>query len=37
MADSQQKSYAKKRRRDFEFEEDDKVYLKISPLKRGRG
>ena len=33
MAYSQQKSYADHRRRDLEFEEGDKVYLKISPMK----
>ena len=31
MAYSGQKSYADNRRRDLEFEEGDKVYLKISP------
>ena len=30
---SSQKSYADHRRRDLEFEEGDKVYLKISPMK----
>ena len=30
---SQQKSYADNRRRDLEFEEGDKVYFKISPMK----
>ena len=30
---SQQKSYADHRTRDLEFEEGDKVYLKISPMK----
>ena len=30
---SRQKSYADRRRRDLEFEEGDKVYLKISQLK----
>ena len=30
---SQQKSYADNRRRDLEFEEGVKVYLKISPMK----
>ena len=30
---SRQKSYADHRRRDLEFEEGDKVYLKISPMK----
>ena len=30
---SQQKSYANHRRRVLVFEEDDKVYLKISPMK----
>ena len=33
MAYSRQKSYADHRRRNFEFEEGDKVYLKISPMK----
>ncbi|TMX04172.1 hypothetical protein EJD97_011225 [Solanum chilense] len=33
MAYSRQKSYANHRRRDLEFEEGDKVYLKISPIK----
>ena len=28
-----QKSYAYHKRRDLEFEEGDKVYLKISPMK----
>ena len=28
-----QKSYVKHRRRDLEFEEGDKVYFKISPMK----
>ena len=30
---SRQKSYADHRTRDLEFEEGDKVYLKISPMK----
>ena len=30
---SRQKSYADHRRRNSEFEEGDKVYLKISPMK----
>ena len=30
---SRQKSYADHRRRDLEFEEGDKVYVKISPMK----
>ena len=30
---SRQKPYADNRRRDLEFEEGDKVYLKISPMK----
>ena len=30
---SRQKSYADHRRRDLEFEEGDKVYLKILPMK----
>ena len=29
---SRQKSYANHRRRDLEFEESDKVYLKILPM-----
>ena len=33
MAYSRQKSYADHRTRDFEFEEGDKVYMKISPMK----
>ena len=33
MAYSRQKSYADHRRRDLEFEEGDKVYLKILPMK----
>ena len=33
MAYTQQRSYADNRRRDLEFEEGDKVYLKISPIK----
>ena len=33
MAYSRQNSYADHRRRDLEFEEGDKVYLKISPMK----
>ena len=31
---SRQKSYADHRRRKLEFEEGDKVYLKILPMKR---
>ena len=30
---SRQKSYVNHRRKDLEFEESDKVYLKISPMK----
>ena len=30
---SQEKSYADQRRKDLEFEEGDKVYFKISPMK----
>ena len=33
MAYSQQNSYADHRKRDLEFEEGYKVYLKISPMK----
>ena len=33
MAYSRQKSYADNRRKDLEFEEGNKVYLKISPIK----
>ena len=33
MAYSGQKSYADHRRRDLEFEEGDKVYLKMLPMK----
>ena len=33
MAYHRQKSYDNHRRRDLEFEEGDKVYLKISPMK----
>ena len=33
MAYSRQKSYVDHRRRDLEFEEGDKVYLKILPIK----
>ena len=33
MAYSGQKSYADHRRRDLEFEEGDKVHLKVSPKK----
>ena len=33
MAYSRQKPYANHRRRDLEFEEGDKVHLKISPMK----
>ena len=33
MANSQQKSHVDHRRRDLEFEQGDKVYLKISPVK----
>ena len=32
-SNSWQKSYSDHRRRDVEFEEDDKVFLKISPMK----
>ena len=32
-ASSRQKSYADNRIRDLEFEEGDKVHLKISPMK----
>ena len=32
-ANSRQKSYDDHKRRDLEFEEDDKVYLKISAMK----
>ena len=34
---NRQKSYADHRRRDLEFEEGDKVYLKISPMKGEKG
>ncbi|WMV37690.1 hypothetical protein MTR67_031075 [Solanum verrucosum] len=34
MAQSRQKSYANVRRRELEFDIDDRVYLKISPMKR---
>ena len=33
MAYSRQKSYANHRKKNLEFEEGDKVYLKISPMK----
>ena len=33
IAYSRQKCYVNHRRRDLEFEEDDKAYLKISPMK----
>ena len=33
MAHSRQKAYADNRRRNLEFEEGDKVYLKISSMK----
>ena len=33
MTQSQQKSYANHRRKDFEFEIRDKVFLKVTPLK----
>ena len=33
MAYHRQKSYDNHRRRDLEFEEGDKVYLEISPMK----
>ena len=33
VAYSRQKSYVDDRRRDLEFQEGDKVYLKISPMK----
>jgi hypothetical protein len=33
IAQSRQKSYADKRRRDLSFEVDDFVYLKVSPMR----
>jgi hypothetical protein len=33
VAQSRQKSYADKRRRDLSFEVDDFVYLKVSPMR----
>jgi hypothetical protein len=33
VAQSQQKSYADKRRRDLSFEVGDFVYLKVSPMR----
>ena len=33
IAYSRQKSYADNSRRDLEFEEGDKLYLRISPIK----
>ena len=33
MAYSRQKSYADHRRKDLQFQEDDKVYLRILPMK----
>jgi hypothetical protein len=36
IAQSRQKSYADKRRRDLSFEVDDFVYLKVSPMRDTR-
>jgi hypothetical protein len=36
VAQSQQKSYADKRRRDLSFEVGDFVYLKVSPMRGTR-
>jgi hypothetical protein len=36
VAQTQQKSYADKRRRDLSFEVDDFVYLKVSPMRGTR-
>jgi hypothetical protein len=33
IAQSQQKSYANKRRKDLSFKIDDFVYLKVSPMR----
>jgi hypothetical protein len=33
IAQTRQKSYANKRRRDLSFKVDDYVYLKVSPLR----
>ena len=35
-AQSRQKAYADNRRRPLEFEVGDKVFLKVSPMKRVR-
>jgi hypothetical protein len=37
VAQSRQKSYADKRRRDLSFEVGDFVYLKVSPMRGTRG
>ena len=37
MAQSQQKSYADRRRQPLEFEMGDHVFLKVMPKRRGRG
>jgi hypothetical protein len=36
VAQSRQKSYADKRRRDFSFEIEDFIYLKVSPMRDTR-
>ena len=36
MAQSRQKSYADNRRRPLDFEEGDKVFLKVIPIKELR-
>jgi hypothetical protein len=36
VAQSRQKSYADKRRRDLSFKIDDFVYLKVSPMRGSR-
>jgi hypothetical protein len=36
VAQSQQKSYADKRRRDLSFETGDFIYLKVSPMRGTR-
>jgi len=35
-AQNRQKAYADRRRKPLEFEEGDKVFLKVSPIKAAR-